>query len=323
MTEIPSDPTADGGFPDTPGPEATPEQDAFARSMLGLLRADDIPIPDDLVARLGAALALERHPVAEPASSGVSALGAAWAGQPDADDDHDPDDATAPARLATVTVLPAGAAGSRRGPSLRALQIVGGVAAAALVVVGGIVVVGGLGLRGGSSSTSASSAAPAAAAGERSADAVNGTPPRTVLSASGTNYTAATLEQQAGALAAAAKAYSGTEASVTPESLQGTDQVVPGAVTPTATPPTSRPLGPTTGAVPFTAQTVTACVRQLTGVDGVTALAVDRGTYEGKPVDVVVLPTPGDPSTLDVWVIKPGCTATDVTLYVFRPIPAS
>ena len=44
------------------------------------------------------------------------------------------------------------------------------------------------------------------------------------------------------------------------------------------------------------------------------------GTYEGKPADVVVIPTANDETQLDVWVLAPGCTATNADVFTFARI---
>ncbi len=138
-----STPSGTPGPADDLGPEATPEQDAFARGLLAGLRADDPPMPDHVVARVDAVLAQELRP-----SSSVQ-LGTGSAPQQDAEDEP---------VGAPVTVLP-----TQRRPdsSTRALQWLVGAAAAVLVVGGvGAVVSGTL---GGSSSDSAATLAGAVA----------------------------------------------------------------------------------------------------------------------------------------------------------------
>ena len=133
-----STPSGTPGPADDLGPEATPEQDAFARGLLAGLRADDPPMPDHVVARVDAVLAQERRPsAAVPLGTGAA-----------------PQDAEDEPGGAPVTVLP-----TQRRPdrSTRALQWLVGAAAAVLVVGGvGAVVSGTL---GGSSSDSAATLA--------------------------------------------------------------------------------------------------------------------------------------------------------------------
>ncbi len=172
-----------GGFADTPGPEATPEQDADVRALLSFLRDEPLEMPSDVRARLDAVIAEERRTAA------VAVAGAA-AAAPGADASD-----VGVGHVAPVTVLPT----ARRGPSTRAFRIVGGLAAAALVVLGGVTVLHGI---GGSSSSSSGAAASSAAGG--AAD----TATATRLTASGTSYTRASLATQAAGLVAAARAAS-------------------------------------------------------------------------------------------------------------------
>jgi hypothetical protein len=58
------------------------------------------------------------------------------------------------------------------------------------------------------------------------------------------------------------------------------------------------------------------CVAAL--ADGpVTPLAVDLATWEGDPAAVILLPTPDDPATLDLWVVAPDCSAADAKVRYF------
>ncbi len=53
--------TTPGGFADTPGPDATAEQDADVRALLSFLRHEPLELPADVRARLEAVLAEERR----------------------------------------------------------------------------------------------------------------------------------------------------------------------------------------------------------------------------------------------------------------------
>jgi hypothetical protein len=48
------------------------------------------------------------------------------------------------------------------------------------------------------------------------------------------------------------------------------------------------------------------CVTQLNGGPA-TPLSVDLGTWSGDPAAVIVLPTPGDAQTVDVYVVEAAC----------------
>lgn len=58
------------------------------------------------------------------------------------------------------------------------------------------------------------------------------------------------------------------------------------------------------------------CVAAL--ADGpVTPLAVDLATWEGDPAAVILLPTPDDPRSLDLWVVAPDCATADAKVLYF------
>jgi hypothetical protein len=280
-TGLPDDRTG----PDTPGPEATPEQEAYVAGLLASLRADDPEIPDHVAARIDGVLAELRR--TEPvAAGGAGAL-------------VDSDDAAAGTAAAAVgtdaTVLPLPTA-RRESGTTRTFRWVAGAAAAIVVVAGGAAVIRGT--TGSSSSTSGA----ALSAG----DASNGGRTPAPIRSSGTSYSKAELASQATALVASTT--TGQEqpevAPATPDPAQS-DQ---------AEQPTARML--------LSPATLPACLEQLTGAPGAVPLAIDQGTYEGKPADVVVLPSPDDAARLEVWVIGPGCTRENVEMYEFRTIPA-
>jgi hypothetical protein len=303
--------TTPGGFADTPGPEATPEQDADIRALLAFLRDEPMEMPADVAARLDAVIAEERRTSAA-AVGVVSAL----------DDSAEP---TSP-HLAPVTVLPV--ATRRRGPSMRAVKVVGGVAAAALVVVGGINLVGGLGA-GTSRETATTAGASAAASGAPStADGAAGGfssgSGGTRLTASGATYAPTTLAVQAATLA-------GLSLGTVKEGVvTGSVSTDGSTVAPVATPAPS--LAPASGygvlaaptdaralaAAALTTDKVAACVKTLTDGDGTVALAVDAGTWTGKDALMVILPTKGDATSLDVIVVTRDCSPDFLT---FQRIP--
>ena len=262
---------ADG---DTPGPFATPAQDADVRALLGTLRAEDVPMPDDVVRRINAAVVAER--VASTLPDSPAAL-------------VDPEDGSAAGsgtgRHASVTVLPS--AEERRGPSYARLTKLVAAAAAVLVVVGvgGALVKGTGGLSADSTSAGGASAAPESANSGGAA-----------VKASGLDYTASSLTGQVRSLVGgspqAAPVSGQTDAAATPQ--------------PSVAPGSTRSSGTT--AYHLSDRTVlAACVTALTGGTSVEPVAVDQGTYEGKPAEIVVLPTTDDASYLDVWVVAPGC----------------
>jgi hypothetical protein len=281
-TGLPDDRTG----PDTPGPEATPEQEAYAAGLLASLRADDPEIPDYVAARIDGVLAELRR--TEPTAAGAASALV----------DSDDESASAPAATTgagpDATVLPMPTA-RRESGTTRTFRWVAGAAAAVIVVAGGAAVIRG-------ATSGSSTAGTAMSAG----DATSGGRDPAPIRSSGTSYTRAELASQATALVASAS--KGEQPEVAP-----------------ATPGPAQSEG--TGEQPavrslLSNDTLSACLEQLTGAPGATPVAVDQGTFEGKPADVVVLPSPDDPERLEVWVIGPGCTRESVDMYEFRTIPA-
>ena len=235
--------------------------------------ADAGPVPDDVVHRLDAALAAV---AAEPASTAVTR---------------------------TVTPLRAPEQHSPRG--MRVLQV---AAVVVLLLAGGALGVSAL--RGGSSgsadSTAADSAGGSSATGPKAA---LGSYP---LTASGTDWTAASLASAAPQLAA------GTLAPTVAPSSAALEDGAPAAGDSTESPgdvaaapglaslPTGRLAGGTA---------LAGCVAAL--ADGpVTPLAVDLAQFKGQPAAVILLPGLAGADKMDIWVVGPDCTAgNDQTLY--------
>jgi hypothetical protein len=315
------------GFADTPGPDATPEQDADVRALLAFLRDEPLELPPDVAARLDAVIAEERR-------TSTAAAGAASALADPAESSATP--------LAPVTVLPV--ATRRRGASLTAFTVVGAIAAAIVVVVGGITVVRGLGSGSGADSAgtvTAASAVPSTAASETLAPEAATS---TRLTASGASYAPSSLAAQASTLAGLSLGTVKTADRTATDAGQGT---APGyASTPVPTPSatdgnltgaaTGSGGGATTGgswatamvaaptdaraleAATLTPDKVASCVRTLTDGDGTQALAVDAGTWQGKAALLVILPTQGDATSLDVIVVTRDCSPDFLT---FQRIP--
>lgn len=193
---------------------------------------------------------------------------------------------------ATVTPIPVR---DRTPVGMRLLQ------AAALLVV----VLAGLGLaftaiRGGGDETATSAGGTADRAAESSAD---GSFP---VSASGRNWspetvTAGVPDIMAGALAAAPTSR---------DDAAGGDEGSSAAPRALATEETARLAG---------GPPLAECVTALN--DGpVTPLGVDLASWQGNPAVVIVLPTPGDPATVDTWVVGPTCSQADATVLYFARV---
>lgn len=277
---------------DTPGPEATAEQETFVTGLLASLRTDDPGIPDDVARRLDAVLAEELR-----GSAGAVAATPLVAVPPlaDAADAADTADAAPAALPDNVSVLPQRSAS--RGPSTRSFKLVTGIAAATVLVAGAAVVSSGV-LGGSAGDTSGG--APVAAA---------------VIQDSGTAYSSKDLDTQAERLvdrAYTGNAEGGAESPATPEA---TSQASPGVPDPSITATDAAPP------VPLTADSLVGCVDEITEGEGGEPLLVDQGSYDGKAAIVIVLPALDEAGSVDVWVVAAGCSTGTATIYDFRRLP--
>jgi hypothetical protein len=289
VTDRPDDLPGLADLPDTPGPEATPEQEAFVASLLGSLRADDPAMPEDVVRRLDAVLAQERL-----ASAAAPAAAASLA--PDADAD------AAPASLPdNVSVLPTRS--ERRGPSTRSFKLVTGIAAATVLVAGAAAVSSGV--LGGGGGDASSGGAPVAAA---------------VIQDSGTAYSSQSLDTQAERLVAKAYSAGDSGGELAPEA---TAQASPSTPDPrvTATGAATEP-GTAPAPVPLTAEALDGCIDRITEGDGGDPLLVDQGSYDGRAAIVIVLPALDVERAVDVWVVTAPCDATTGDVVDFRRVDA-
>ncbi len=281
---------------DTDGPEATVEQEAFVSGLLGSLRRDDPPIPDDVLRRLDAVLAEERR-------TGARALVALPGGS---DDAAEPGAGSAPATLPdNVSVLPTAA--ERRGPTSRSFRILGGLAAAAVVVVGGSVV-----LNNGSSGSSSDSAG----GGDVEVAAL--------VQDTNTAYSSSALGEQLQPLLR--KVPTGVpegggspiSAPATPDPGPPTAEVTDTASTPTAS-GTGSGAGPKS-VEPVTPERALLCTREISDGTVATPLLVDQGTYDGKDAEIYVLASIDAPGSYDVFVVAAGCTTGSYELFILQRV---
>ena len=208
------------------------------------------------------------------------------------------------------TVTPLEPARRRSPVGMRVLQ-----AAAVLVLV-----LAGVGLAlsalGGGNDDAGSAGSTAADAGGGSADKATalGQFPLTV---SGRAWTGSTLTEAVPDLLAARLAPP-VDAQALRESATGSDSSRTDAPEDESdTTGTPAPEAVPTGAQRLAAGPALAeCVAAL--ADGpVTPLAVDLATWEGDPAAVILLPTPDDAGTLDVWVVDPDCATADAKVRYF------
>lgn len=283
------------------GPEATAEQEAFVSGLLGSLRRDDPPMPDDVLRRLDAVLAEERR-------TGTPALVALPGGG--SDDAGSGGGATV--LPDNVSVLPTAAA--RRGPTSRSFRVLGGLAAAAVLVVGGSVVIRGGGGIGSSSDSSGGTAAAASV----------------VVKDTNTAYSTKAFGDQAQSLARAVPQQvpesSGGGPVSAPETSEEpaptSESTTTDTASVTATPSTTESRITTQAAEPVTPDRAMLCARELSDGAVDSPLLVDQGTYNGQDAEVYVLPSTDVPGAYDVYVVAAGCTTGTADLLDFRRIAA-
>jgi hypothetical protein len=120
------------------------------------------------------------------------------------------------------------------------------------------------------------------------------------VTASGTDYQPATLARQVESLLGIQKS---SAAKNTPPANAGTEKAEPAQlITPQASSPQLR-----------------ACVTLVTG--GVPPRLVDKARYQGRPATVIVQAAAGKPA--QVWVVGPGCSASQRDLIAHTEIPGS
>ena len=213
--------------------------------------------------------------------------------------------ATAAEQPAAPTVVPLG--GRRRW--WRSPAVAGGAAAAAVALLVAGIIFGRVqsGDHANSSGSTASTSAGAAAAGAQTA--------RTAAIKewqTGTNYTSKTIPTLVPGLLSAAP--TGDKALGAGTAAAGT---APSAATPAPASsalglaPSSQP-GVTAEQMATSREAVAQCGHILAGDTTTVPLAVDFAKYQGAPAVLVVLPTPGHPQDVDVFVLRGTCSASAI-----------
>lgn len=252
--------------------------------------ATDLTAPPDPAADAAVRAALAALPAPAMPDAVWQRLSAVLADEQRARDPHDP----------SVVVLGTRSQRREQARTRRSRLLAGLAAAAVVVVVGGVAVTA---LRGGGSGPG-----PVAAGVPDAAGAGSAAPALRVLQ-TGTSYTQDGFGQQVNALL--------DRDEVEPAVPLGLDAESAGA------PVTElqRDVAPV-GADGFTASWggIRACVAGLVTATQVgQAIVVDRATFEGRDAGVVVLAADQTPTTVDVWVVEPGCGEVDPrVLFFFR-----
>lgn len=189
----------------------------------------------------------------------------------------------------------------------RGMRLLQAAAALVLVFAGGALAVSALdGLGGSSSQDSAGGAASDAGAPKATA----GFP----VSASGRDWTAATLREAAPRLA------TGDLVPTTTSGLAGDFRASPEASDPEASDGAARELAEAPAGRLSGGPALAGCATQLAGAP-VTPVAVDLASYEGKPAAVLLLPTTDDPASLDLFVVEPACPPGSFLYFARVPRP--
>lgn len=259
------------------------------RELLGTMPAPE-PMPEDIAARIDAALAAEARPTATSADEPVVVSRETTTAEDETTEDTTPDRATsepAPRSIGGTSApdRPAGRSSAATGPGRRPSHrrrraVVLGTAFGAAVIGMSVFFLQSLAPSGDSSKTAADSGVSAADSGAHA-------------------YADGTLESQVQDLLG-----SGAD-----QDSPGAKKVPPGADTKS----TSEAITPDaeTSRSPLKAPAVTVppCVQQATGRT-TPALALDEGTYQGTDAYLVVLPHPGDPARVQAYLVATSCVET-------------
>lgn len=201
----------------------------------------------------------------------------------------------------TVTPL-----ADRRSSGPRGMRLLQAAAVIVLLLAGGALGISALG--GGDSNDRATSA------GANGGAAREGSAPKSFrLTVSGRNWTAQTLASSVPAMAA------GTFGPVVNSDSQPSPAASGGTAAGSGDSAAARELADAPAARLAGGPALAGCIAQLAGGPA-TPLAVDLAKYGGAPAAVVLLPTVGDPSHVDVWVVSPDCSRADAHLIYFARV---
>lgn len=208
--------------------------------------------------------------------------------------------------VASTTVVPLRAPETKGPRGMRVLQM---AAVLVLIFAGGALGVSALLNAGGGSSEDAGTTA-SDAGGDSSDSAGAATFP---VTATGRDWTPEALREAAPGLASGALAPAAVGQLASPPATDD-DSTSSGNAEERSRSFADAPAGRLAGG-PALAD----CATELAG-GPVAPVAVDLASYEGQPAAVLLLPTPDDPSTVDVYVVKPECPPGEFLHFVRVPL---
>lgn len=217
-----------------------------------------------------------------------------------------------------ATVVPIGEARRRRSwrPGMGLVAGAAGVALVGAIVVPILNNSGSSDLSGGDGSVAADGGAPA--------ETASVPPVAYVASRTGTDYQPEALERQAISLVASRSAFTATATLPPEESTQPSPE---DTAAPSGTPSPTPSGTPVDSATPDVVLKLTAgpaaaqaCLESYLDAPGIMPLAIDIGTWDGRPAAVIVLPDEGDPTAANVYVIDPDCAGPEDPLLYFAVI---
>jgi hypothetical protein len=279
--------------PDDLEAESDPALDAQDEAYVIQLLAElpSAAMPQDVVARIDAALAAERS----------SAAG-----------DGDP---AAPVS-SNVTVLPRQRdrreSEHRRRFGLPGLALVAGIAAAGVVAV----VIGTAVSNHGDSGTSTAGGAASFASGGAPVESVPGAKAgkRPIVTTSGRDY---------GPSSVSSSVHADLNSAPTVKDSSGASQKAPQVASPSPAPASSAATATASATATELVQDpqrLVSCLVEVAGGTTRMVLAVDAGTYQGQSAVAIVLPSE-DATKVEVYVVAPGCSASDAKVLYFANVP--
>ena len=209
--------------------------------------------------------------------------------------------------VASTTVVPLRAPETKGPRGMRVLQM---AAVLVLILAGGALGVSALLNAGGGGSNDGATSS-SEAGGDAAGDAAG--PDTFPVTATGRDWTPEALQEAAPGLASGALAPTAVGQLASPPAADD-DSKSSGNEPERSRALADAPAGRLAGG-PALAE----CATELAGAP-VAPVAVDLASYEGQPAAVLLLPTPDDPSTVDVYVVKPECPPGEFLYFARVPL---